>query len=80
MNYTVASIKGHHTGFEASIDNQNYVFIRQHDPEDEYTTLNRASKKYETREEAKEAFLKISICILDGTYSFEDRAKMLKLI
>ena len=77
MMYTVASIKGHHTGFEASIDNHNNVYIRQHDPEDEYVTLKRTGKKYETREEAKEAFMKISICILDGTYNFEDRAKML---
>ncbi|MCL1994713.1 MAG: hypothetical protein FWG63_00740 [Defluviitaleaceae bacterium] len=77
MNYIIASIQGHHTGFEASINNQNTVSIRQHDTEDEFTTLNRTSKTYATREEAKEAFMKISICILDGTYSFEDRAAML---
>lgn len=77
MNYTAASIKEIHTGFEADIDNQNYVSIRQHDPEDEYTTIKRSGKQYATREEAKEAFLRMSMCILDGTYSFEDRAAML---
>lgn len=77
MNYTIASVKEIHTGFEATVDNQHYVYIRQHDPEDEYTTLKHASKQYATREEAKEAFMEMSICILDGTYSFEDRAAML---
>ena len=77
MLYTIASIQGHHTGFEASIDNQHNVCIRLRDIDDEYNTLKRARKTYETQKEAKEAFLKISICILDGTYSFEDRATML---
>ena len=77
MNYTIASIKQHHAGFEADIDNYNYVYIRQYDPEDEHISIKRAGKQYATHEEATDAFLKISICIVDGTYSFEDREAML---
>ena len=77
MNYTVATAREIHAGFEADIDNQNTVSIRMFDPEDEFTILKRASKKYETRKEANEAFMQISICILEGTYSFDDRAAML---
>ena len=76
MMYTVASIKQHHTGFGMSLDNQYYLYLWLVDSEDEYKIIKSASKTYPSREDAKEAFLKVSICILDGTYSFEDRAKI----
>ena len=81
MNYTIATLRSYGGAFVMDLSNQHTLFISEYvGPEDvlgNITVLKaRANKTYSTREQAKEAFCKLTICVLDGAYSFADRAKI----
>lgn len=82
MNYKIATLRSFGGEFLMSLDNQYHLSINQYgeDVQGDYTVLiKRASKTYATHSEAKEAFGKLTICVLDGTYNFEDRARIAEI-
>ncbi|GHV36774.1 hypothetical protein FACS18949_16530 [Clostridia bacterium] len=79
MNYTIATLRSYGGEFVMTLDNQGYLSTNQftEDEDGEMTKLiGRATRKFDTQDDAKAAFMKLTTCVLDSTYSFEDRAKI----
>ncbi|GHV06236.1 hypothetical protein FACS1894217_04490 [Clostridia bacterium] len=79
MNYIIATLRSYCGEFVMTLNNQGYLSIDQftEDDDGEMTKLTgRATRKFDTQDEAKTAFMKLTTCVLDSTYNFNDRAKI----
>ncbi|GHV18794.1 hypothetical protein FACS18949_06120 [Clostridia bacterium] len=79
MNYTIATLRNYGGEFVVILDNQGYLSIDQftEDEDGEMTKLTgRATRKFDKQSEAKASFVKLTTCVIDSTYNFNDRAKI----
>ena len=74
MTYTIAIIEDLNGEIKVNFDKtgNKYLVGIYHNETKEYTY-----KEYSTHEEAKQIYIKLTTAILEGTYSYEDRKKML---